>query len=311
MTAKAKRKATAKTAAAAAPEAEDQPKLPRNKWTAFFAQLMGILLDGKAQVIPEYELYKDPMRIDIVVIKLLKDEVIDNTVMRFFREHNIVEFKGPSDTLNIWSFNRVLSYFYSYLTQERVGFDDAAITFVSVRRPVKLFRVLQEERGYKITPSGTDGIYYITIDGQQAGHIPAMQLVVNCELSAADAEWIKAIRNDWTAEYGEEAIHKAEKIKDSRMRELIYSLALANQSNWKEDVMTNLISARDFRRFAELSGLAAKWEQRGWQAGAQEGWQKGRQEGRQEGAQKTARQLLKFLKSGHSLEEAEKKFAMA
>ena len=300
MTAKAKAKASPKQNANAAPA---PPKAPRNKWTAFFAQLMGILLEGKAQVLPEHELYKDPMRIDIVVIKLLKDEVIDNTVMRFFRKHNIVEFKGPSDTLNIWSFNRVLSYFYSYLTQERVSFDDAAITFVSVRRPVKLFRLLQEERGYKIIPSGTDGIYYITIEGQQTAHVPSMQLVVNCELSAADAEWIKAIRNDWTAEYGEEAVHKAEKIKDSRMRELIYSLALANQCNWEEEDMTNLISAKDFRRFAELSGLAKKWKQEGQQEGVMEGMQKGMQKGVQ--------QLLKFLKSGHSLEEAEVRFAMA
>ena len=56
MTVKAKPTATtAKKTAAAKPETEDQPKQPRNKWTAFFAQLMGILLEGKAQVLPEQD----------------------------------------------------------------------------------------------------------------------------------------------------------------------------------------------------------------------------------------------------------------
>ena len=67
--------------------------------------------------------------------------------------------------------------------------------------------------------------------------------------------------------------------------------------------MTNLTSAKDFRRFAELSGLAEKWEQKGRQEGVMEGLQKGMQRG--------MTQLLKFLKSGHSLEEAEVRFAMA
>ena len=48
-----------------------------------------------------------------------------------------------------------------------------------------------------------------------------------------------------------------------------------------------------------------------WQEARQEIWQEARQEGWQEATQTTARQLLKFLRSGHSLEEAEAKFAVA
>ena len=99
-----------------------------------------------------------------------------------------------------------------------------------------MFRALEEERGYKIIPSGTDGIYYITVEGRQAAHVPAMQLVVNSELSAKDAGWIKAIRNDWTKEDGVEIVTKAKRAKDPDFLEAVHLLCYAN-INVLEEVM--------------------------------------------------------------------------
>jgi predicted transposase/invertase (TIGR01784 family) len=247
-----------------------------------------LLAGYKVDIIPEYELYKDPMRIDVVVIKLLEDVVIDNTVMRFFKKHNIVEFKSHKDTLGIKAFDRVLSYFYAYLSQQQqsIRFDEAAITFVSVKRPGKLLRILQDERGYKIIASGVDGIYYITADGPSSTRVPAMQLVVSSELSAEDAELIKAIRNDWTLEYRDRLLESAENSDDDLFKETIFSLCSANEHALEEDKGMNLTAQerRFLHKWAAKAGVAEELKQEGWQEGRLEGWQEGIEEERRKNA---------------------------
>jgi len=272
---------------------------PRNKWTQWFVKIVEFILrDYKIEIIPEYQLYKEPMRIDIVVIKLLEDVVIKNAVMKFFRKHNVLEFKGPTDILDIEAFDRVLSYFYAYLSKNSVKFDEATITFVTVKRPEKLFEILRNERKYKIVSARSSGIYYI----KSLGSIPLMQLAVNSELS--DSDWLmSSIRDDWTVQEGIEIVKKFEDTRDNDLlREVMFSLWTANIDIMKEvDEMT--IEERKAMKFlddwAVKSGRAKEWEQQGAQRGMQQGIQEGMQ------------QIFAFLKSGHTLEEAEKKFSFA
>ena len=60
------------------------------------------------------------------------------------------------------------------------------------------------------------------------------------------------------------------------------------------------------RDLADECGIIADAKQEGWQEGKQEGWQAGQREGWQEGS----RNIIEFLRNGHTLEEAEKKFAL-
>jgi hypothetical protein len=234
------------------------------------------------------------MRIDVVVIKLLEDVVIDNTIMRFFKKHNIVEFKSHSDTLNIKAFDKVLSYFYAYLSKNSAAFDETAITFVSVRRPEKLLGILQKERGYQIITSEDQGIYYINTEGCSTTRVPAMQLVVSSELNAEDAELIKAVRNDWTREYRDSLLESAESIDDELLRETIFLLCSANEHVLQEGEDMNLTAKekRFLRKWSEKVGLAEELKQEGWQGGRQE----------------CAQELLEYLEKGHSIREAKDMF---
>jgi len=56
------------------------------------------------------------------------------------------------------------------------------------------------------------------------------------------------------------------------------------------------------RDLADKCGLTDDIRREGWQEGKQEGWQAGQQEG--------SRNIIEFLRNGHTLEEAEKKFAL-
>ncbi|MCL2845264.1 MAG: hypothetical protein FWE23_07425 [Chitinivibrionia bacterium] len=276
-------------------EQPKKPKKPRNKWTYIFVQVMEYLLrNHNVQIIPEFELYKAPMRIDIVIIKLLEKVVIKNTVMKFFRAYNIIEFKGPTDNLNIQAFDRVLSYFHSYISQNSLNINDIAITLVSIKKPENLLEILKIDRGYKISSAKASGIYYI-----KAVASPAMQLVVNSELSARDVDWIKAIRNDWTVEDGVELVKKFESTgEDKILREVLYSLCIAN-NDILEEVEKMTADERKTMKFlsdwSKKSGMAQKWKQ----------------EGVKQGEQRATQQIITFLSQGHSLEEAKKKFAFA
>ncbi|MDR2757307.1 MAG: hypothetical protein LBC20_16535, partial [Planctomycetaceae bacterium] len=49
----------------------------------------------------EYQLTSEPLRIDVLIIKKLKDVVIDKNIARIFRTYNIFEYKSPSDSLTV------------------------------------------------------------------------------------------------------------------------------------------------------------------------------------------------------------------
>ena len=49
----------------------------------------------------EHYITNEPTRIDHLIIKKDPDLFVDNSIGRAFREHNIIEYKNPNDSLNI------------------------------------------------------------------------------------------------------------------------------------------------------------------------------------------------------------------
>jgi hypothetical protein len=121
-----------------------------------------------------------------------------------------------------------------------------------------------------------------------------MQLAVSSELSAEDLEWVGIIRNDLTAEYGVELAGKPEVAgEDAPLREFMYLLYHANY-NILEEVENMTVAEKKVKKY--LDGWAIR-------SGAAEEW-------KQEGRQEATHELLELWRNGHSLEEAEKIFAL-
>ena len=58
------------------------PARTRNKWTQWFVQMMTVQAKGCGlEIIYDYQLYKEPMRVDVVVVKKTVDVVIENTAV--------------------------------------------------------------------------------------------------------------------------------------------------------------------------------------------------------------------------------------
>jgi hypothetical protein len=126
---------------------------------AFIQAIQADLVDylNILDFMPEFQLTAAPLRMDLLVIKKKKNVVINNPIARFFRGHNIVEYKSPKDYISTEDFLRVHAYAYQYAVLTKgIDLADVTLTFIGNKHPRKLLQYLTEEHEYKIeqTSSG-------------------------------------------------------------------------------------------------------------------------------------------------------------
>lgn len=132
------------------------------------------------ELIPEYNLSKKPLQIDLVIIKKMDwKRTLQNEIGHIMRGHNILEYKGPGDELTIDSFFKVIGYASLYKAQgiavNRIPASEVTVSFFRNAYPKALFQELKKE-GY-ILKKMYPGIYYVK------GKIPfPVQIVVTSQL---------------------------------------------------------------------------------------------------------------------------------
>ena len=111
----------------------------------------------------EHLLNQQPIKIDFLVIKKSQGKVIKNEIGKYFRGHNLMEYKSEEDALNIDTVYKSLAYaglYKAYAANENgINADDITITIVRYRKPDKLFRYLNNHN-YKLSEN-SEGIYYV------------------------------------------------------------------------------------------------------------------------------------------------------
>ncbi|MBP3199989.1 MAG: hypothetical protein J6N21_23745 [Butyrivibrio sp.] len=111
----------------------------------------------------EHSLSDQPLRIDYLVLRKSSLTKIDNDLGRDFRGHNIIEYKNPSDELNIDVLWKVISYAGLYKSFgkhiDEIKIEDITITIVRSRKPSKLFNQLIKSE--KIIKEKYPGVYSI------------------------------------------------------------------------------------------------------------------------------------------------------
>ena len=111
----------------------------------------------------EYEISKGSIHADMLIIKKKPNAVIDNSIARQFRTHNILEYKSSGDSLSVDGYYRGLSYAYYYKsngeTENAIRLRDVTYTACCVHHPRALFSEFEESH---ISVEQTeDGIYTI------------------------------------------------------------------------------------------------------------------------------------------------------
>ena len=116
------------------------------------------------ELIPEYNLSKKPLQIDLVIIKKMDwKRTLQNEIGHIMRGHNILEYKGPGDELTIDSFFKVIGYASLYKAQgiavNKIPASEVTVSFFRNAYPKALFQELKKE-GY-ILKKMYPGIYYV------------------------------------------------------------------------------------------------------------------------------------------------------
>lgn len=132
------------------------------------------------ELIPEYNLSKKPLQIDLVIIKKMDwKRTLQNEIGHIMRGHNILEYKGPGDELTIDSFFKEIGYASLYKAQgiavNKIPASEVTVSFFRNAYPKALFQELKKE-GY-ILKKMYPGIYYVR------GKVPfPVQVVVTSQL---------------------------------------------------------------------------------------------------------------------------------
>ena len=139
----------------------------------------------------ETEIGREPPRTDLIVIRKEPEAVLSNEIGRIFRTYNIIEYKAPSDSLDIKAFLKGIGYVNLYIGSDTSEVDampqDVTLTFVRAVKPAKLMKQLEVDFGFTIREA-FPGIYHIE------GHaFYPIQLVVTREVSEELHGWLKLI----------------------------------------------------------------------------------------------------------------------
>ena len=100
-------------------------------WHLAFCQAIEMeLAEYKDQLLfnREYQLTAEPLRIDVVIITKQPGIQIDKNVGKIFMGHNIIEYKNPNDSLNIYDYYKILGYAYFYAYLNKIGTNDITIS---------------------------------------------------------------------------------------------------------------------------------------------------------------------------------------
>ncbi len=141
----------------------DQPdKIP---WHPGFYGAAELELRANSDVltfIQEYNLSKEPLRADLLVIRKEPGVQIANEIGRIFKGHNIIEYKSPEDGLTIDDFYKAAAYACLYKslgqTVDQYPGKDTTVSLFREAYPRELFAALRSSE--RSIEEKFPGIYY-------------------------------------------------------------------------------------------------------------------------------------------------------
>ncbi|GHU23157.1 hypothetical protein FACS1894164_06970 [Spirochaetia bacterium] len=211
------------------------------------------------EFITEYQLNKEPLIMDLLIIKKPADLVITKNIATIFKKENIVEYKSPEDYVSIADFYKVYGYAYLYISLNNIPVTDVTITFVETRHPRDVLKHLSTVRGYSVEETSS-GIYRIS------GDIIPIQIIESKKLPEAEDIWLKNLSNDLNSRrlrgIFEESMKRG---KDPDVETYLYTVLQANPEIVKEIKEMSKLTLEEV-----LEDWITEWKTEGLQKGRQE-----------------------------------------
>ena len=166
----------------------------RRSWHSAFVQAIQHELEDYRESLTfesEHQLTTEPLRIDVLIIKKEKDVVIKKNIARIFRQFNVVEYKGPGDSVTIEAYHKTQCYARLYVALNKLDINDVSVTIAATRLPKKLLTFLN---GQYTVVHIMPGICTVV------GDACPTQIIVSEQLPEKDNLWLNSLRSGLTAD---------------------------------------------------------------------------------------------------------------
>ena len=141
-------------------------KIERDYWHPGFLGAMEIEFREYRNVLifdDEHSLSKEPLKMDLLIIRKDKSVSITNQIGEIFREHNVWEYKSPDDGLTIDDYYKTVGYVCLYKglgkTVNEIPGEELTVSLARDEHPYKFFATILESGG--VIEQRYPGVYYI------------------------------------------------------------------------------------------------------------------------------------------------------
>lgn len=294
----------------------------RTQWHPAFCAAMELELCENREGIEyrrEYNLSRKPLQADLLVIKKSPEVSIKNEIGEMFRLWNIMEYKSPTDSVDIDDFYKVNAYACLFKSQggcvNAYAASEITVTLVSWRYPATMIKTMEQE-GFFVCKKRA-GIFEV-----QGNLLFQTQIIVIEQLEGIGHVWLKSLTNriekSEFQKLAEQIIglsRKDEKVCADAVLEVVTRAIAGVIEAWREDAgmskTLEKIMEPEIKRWkaeAEKAGLKAGLKAgraQGLEAGRAEGLEAGRAEGREVGIL-LAKQVIRLDAQGVELSDIAK-----
>ena len=196
------------------------------------AELEFLSNKGDLEFQREYNLSKEPIRMDLLIIKKLADVRIKNELGHIFKKYNVVEYKSPDDALSIDDYYKTVGYACLYKglgeTVDQIPADELTISIFRESYPREMFEAMKN-LGMEIKEY-YPGIYYIS--GKQT--LFDTQIVVTKQLDKETHRTLRVLSKNVREEDVRAFVKRAAKISESGDRNNVDAVLQVSVSANKE-----------------------------------------------------------------------------
>ena len=184
------------------------------QWHPAFCAAAGLELQENIDALeltPEYNLSKEPIRIDLLIVKDRKKlGKIKNEIGHIMRTYNVIEYKSPEDGLTIDDFYKTIGYACLYKgygeNVDKIPVNELTASLFREAYPREMFLALKRH-GHEIEMV-YPGIYYIT------NNLPfPVQVIVTKELKKETHSSLRILSNNAEREDVERFLEMSVRIK--------------------------------------------------------------------------------------------------
>ncbi len=245
----------------------------------------------------EYNLGKEPLRMDLLIIKKLTDIRVENEIGHIFKKYNVVEYKSPEDGLSIDDYFKTIGYACLYKgagsTVNQIPEEELTISIFRDTYPRELFEALVKSG--RTIEERYPGIYYVF-----GNVLFDTQIIVTSRLKGTDHCSLRILSRNPEKEDIKAFIEGTRWLQDPGDKDnvdavLQVSIA-ANESLYREvrrdfsmcealkELMKDVIDAEVAERVAaKVAEASVKARTDGWAEGIEEGRVQGIEQGIEQG----------------------------